>query len=166
MQPSHTLIILLLVANLVATIWFGLSSQTSSPVSTSTSTVNHELPNAIDSEVRSKILDDFILNFNQKDLDGLYNLFSPAAQAQFSRESSDDTFNKLITYFISAKGGAYTHSEYIGSQGDLKQYNLYYAVKLDEKSVFSESGKLKVTIVVRGTEYEIYGIHLNSESSS
>jgi hypothetical protein len=165
MQPSQVLIILLLVANLLATFWFGISKDTGQTNPVNSQSMLQELPAIISPEIRNQILEDFISKFNNRDFDGLYNMLGPGARAQFTRESSDEVFKKLVTYFHSAQSGAYTHSEYAGSQGDARQFVLNYAVKLDKNSTFGQSGKLKVTIVIRGPEYEIYGVHLTAETT-
>lgn len=162
MQSSQSVIIILLVANLVATIWFGAIKGAAPTNEVTQSASVHNLPEMISSDVTLKIFNQFFTAFNAKDYDALYNIFGPAAKAQFDKTSSDEVLDKLSEYFDSIIEGGFTHSEFLGSQGNMSQYNLYYAVKLSEKSTFGTKGTLKVTIVVREKDYEIYGYKLNA----
>ncbi|GAA0853899.1 hypothetical protein [Aliiglaciecola litoralis] len=162
MNPLNLLIIVLLILNLVATVWFGINQPQVQPIEAVRNKITHNLPGVVNASVRKQLVDEYIKHFNSQNLDGLYAMFSPAAKAQFSKQKSDETFTKLITYFRSVRDGAFTHSEFVGANGDTKHFVLHYALKLDENSDFSQTGTLKVTIAVRGTEFEIYGIHMNA----
>jgi hypothetical protein len=162
LQPIHSVIIILLVANLIATIWFGLTDHPSNKSLSLNKEVEQELPSVITPEVRADLYSQFAKAFNASDYDAFYDMFGPVAKAQFTKESSDETLKKMVTYFHSAESGAYTHSELVRNQGDTKIYNMYYAVKLHESSVFGAKGVLKITIAVNGSEYQIYGMRLNA----
>ena len=162
MKVYQSVIILLLVANLVATVWFGVSEQ-SAPIPTATETAaKNELPSLVDAKERNHMLEEFTEKFNSSDYDGLYNMFGEAAKAQFTKESAESNFKKLKKFFYSVDGGAFTYSELVGTKGNTNYYLLYYTVKLSEKSEFGTSGNLKITIAVQGSEYQIYGISLNA----
>lgn len=162
MQASHSVIILLLVANLVATVWFGLNDVPASQPKQAAKAAVHELPSIVNSEVRGQLYDEFAKAFNAADYDALYNMFGPAAKAHFTKESAKTEFQKLTKFFHSVESGGFTHSELAGTQGNTNIYVLYYAVKLSESSEFGTSGTLKITIAVQGGEYQIYGIRLNA----
>ncbi|WP_413662501.1 hypothetical protein ACG1BZ_14885 [Microbulbifer sp. CNSA002] len=162
MQPSQSVIILLLVANLVATVWFGLNERTAPVQTQAEKTAEHELPLFIDSKVRVHIYNEFVKAFNAGDNDALYDMFGPAAKAQFTKESAETEFQRLTKIFNSVESGAFTHSQLAGTEGNTSFYVLHYAVKFPDESEFGTSGTLKVTIAIQGSEYQIYGIMINA----
>lgn len=164
MKPTQAVIIILLVANLIATIWFGISKEPVGDVSQIAKSAQHELPSVVTSEVRDEILEKFTQYFNTADYDSLYNMFGPVAKAQFTKEAAITELKKLVEYFYSIESGVYTYAELVSSQGNTNVYTMYYSVKLSEKSEFGTNGTLKVTIAVQGNDYQIYGIRVNSES--
>ena len=165
MKASQSVIIILLVANLVATVWFGLNNGVTNTISVSEKAAEHELPSVVNSEERSRLYAQFAKAFNAQDYSALYNMFGPAARAQFSKESADAEFIKLNKYFGSVQDGVFTHSELAGNQGNTNYYNLYYTVKLPQASEFGGSGRLKITIAVQGNEYQVFGIRLHAGSA-
>jgi len=162
MKATQAVIIILLLANLGATIWFGTDNDIVPAQNQFEKAAQHELPPIITKSVRKKIYQDFAVSFNSANYDGLYNLFGSGAKAQFSKDEAYSEFRKLNKYFHSVEDGAYTHSELAGAQGNTNYYMLYYAVKLSEKSEFGTKGTLKITIAVQGSDYQIYGIRLNA----
>jgi hypothetical protein len=163
-NTSQLLIIILLITNLVATVWFGLNNNAPSNLSQTQQASTHELPETVNSDVRVAIYKEFSSAFNVQDYDALYNMFGPVAKAQLTREKIDSEFKKLVKYFHSVEGGTFTHSELINTQGNTSIYLLYYTVKLPDDSEFGNSGTLKVTVAVQSGEYQIYGIRLNAET--
>lgn len=162
MQVSQSVIILLLVANLVATIWFGLNEKNAPVQTQAEKAAQHELPSVVDSKVREHLYSEFAKSFNSGDFTALYDMFGPAAKTQISKESSDIELKKLAKFFKAVDSGAFTHSELAGTQGNTTIYVLYYAVKLPESSEFATTGTLKITVAVQGSEYQVYGIRLNA----
>lgn len=162
MRSTQAVIIVLLVANLAATLWFGLSD-TSAPIPGQIEkAAMHDLPPVVTAEVRKSLLDEFSRAFNSADYDALYDMFGHAAKAQFTKESADKEFEKMIKWFHSVEGGAYTHSELAGTQGNTNIYVMHYAVTLSDKSDFGTAGTLRITLAVQGSEYQVHGIHLNA----
>jgi hypothetical protein len=162
MQSTQSVIIILLVANLVATIWFGLQEKPALVQSNIEQAATHELPPLISSEERQKLYDQFVSAFNAADYDAIYEMFGASAKAQVTRESLEVELTKLNKWFHSVESGGFTHSEFAGSQGSVIYYQLYYAVKLSEDSTFGPSGTLTVTVAVQGNEYQVYGFGLDS----
>ena len=162
MKETNLVIIVLLLANLAATIWFGVNNGGSAQGSAAQYNSSQALPAVISKEVRSNIFESIKENFNSRNYEELYAILGPAVQARFSKEESFKTFEKLSDYFDSIESGAYSHSEFLGENGDARNYMLYYTIKLSDKSKFGNSGTLKVTIVVRGSEYEVYGLRINA----
>jgi len=160
-KTSQAVIILLLVANLAATIWFGVEKRNRPEPIQGTASSSHSLPALITDDVKEQILEEFKRLFNEGNFDGLYSMFGAAAQARFSKEASDQEFEKLKKFFHSVEDGGFSHSEFLGAQGDTNVYVLNYVVKLAETSEFGTKGTLKVTLAVHGDQYEIYGIRLN-----
>ncbi|WP_153304337.1 hypothetical protein [Desulfosudis oleivorans] len=166
MKLSQALIIILLVANLIATIWFGINKEPGGEVSQIAKAAHHELPPVVSSEVRNEIFETFFQYFNAADYDSLYNMFGPVAKAEVLKEASVKEFKRMVDYFHSIESGVYIYSELLGSRGNTNIYTMYYSVNLSEKSEFGTKGTLKVTIAVQGNEYQIYGIRLNAESAA
>jgi len=163
-QASQSIIIILLVSNLIATVWFGLDGKSSPVISQAEKSASHELPSAVSSEIRDDLYAKFAKAFNAGDYDALYDMFGPAAKAQFTKESAEKEFKKLIKFFKAVEGGAFTHSELAGTQGNTNIYNLFYAVTLPNNSELGDHATLKITIAVQGADYQIYGIRLNTVS--
>ncbi len=162
MKLTQGLIILLLVANLSATIWFGMDKSTAPLMNPSQKSAVHNLPPIITHGVRDELLSSITAAFNAKDYDALYNMLGPAAKAQVSMKEALVEFEKLIKYFHSIEGGAYIHSEFASTQGNTMIYVLHYSVTLSEESAFGTSGKLTITIAVQDSEYQVYGFRINA----
>lgn len=158
-MKTNNLIIILLVANLSATIWFGVADNASKVEPSITDVSVDTLPDVLNSDIRNSIVNRFEEAFNSKNYSGLYNMFGPLAQAQVSEEEVKKQFIKLNDLFGTVKDGAFSHSEFVGKQGSKKVYALNYVVKIPD-SDFTNKGTLKVTVGVEGSDYEIYGIHL------
>ncbi len=162
MKASHAVIIVLLVANLVATIWFGFENRPLQRQSQIETIARHELPEIITDEIREQIFETFKTEFNSKNFDALYGMLGEVAKAQLTKEDAYSTFEKLVKYFHSIEDGAYTHTELIQTQGNTSVYKLHYSVKLSEKSELGTKGNLKVTIGVQGEEFQIYGVRMDT----
>ena len=78
MKASQLLIMLLLAANLAATIWFGLDKQTDYQENPTKQTAVHQLPDALNATIRNKMYSDFANAFNAKDYDALLTFFAPS----------------------------------------------------------------------------------------
>lgn len=161
-KNTQSIIIVLLLANLATTIWFGVHEPPAPVVAKADAVSEHELPPVVSSSVRQKLYDDFAAAFNAGDYDALYAMFGPAAKAQFSKEEAASEFSKLAKYFHSVESGAFNYSELAGTQGNTKIYVLYYVVKLPDDSEFGTTGTLKITVAVQGGAYQVYGIRLNA----
>jgi len=159
MKSIYAVIIVLLVANLVATVWFGVTYQS---VTTTQNKIENTLPSHMNKSVRDKIYEQFVSPYNDRDYEAMYDLFSPSAKAQIDKKETFNTLRQLVDYFDSVTEGGYSHSEYIGSQGDLEQFKLFYKVKFSEKSKFGTSGSLSITLAIRDDEYEVWGFNLRS----
>ncbi|MDK1286453.1 DUF3887 domain-containing protein [Pseudoalteromonas umbrosa] len=167
MNNSSKVIILLLIANLIATIWFGTkNSVTAVDVKPYEEASKHELPSFITEQVREDILNTFIEHFNAQDFDALYNMFGPVAKSQISKEKMDEEFSKLVRVFDKIEQGTYSFAELSGQQGSTTVYVLNYTVTLSEKSTFGGAGNLKITVAVDSNSYQIYGIFLHGNSNS
>lgn len=162
MQLTQTMIIILLLANLATTIWFGIDDDSVPAVAQTMESSEHELPPNVSPDVRQALYEDFAEAFNSSDFDALYNLLGPVAQAEVSREAVDREFKKLIKFFHSVEGGAYSHSELVGSKGNTNIYVLNYSVKLPDRSEFGTQGTLTITLAVQNEGYQVYGIRLNA----
>lgn len=163
-SSSQSVIIILLVANLAATFWFGLNKTNPPAMSQAQQVATHELPQVVNSKVRDSLYKEFASAFNAEDYDALYEMFGPVAKAQIAREEMDSEFKKLVKYFSSVQSGGFTHSELAYTQGNTNVYVLYYTVKLPEESEFGSLGTLKITVAVQGDEFQVYGIRLNAET--
>ncbi len=162
MKVSQALVIILLVANLIATVWFGVKSTSNNENMQAKNTSQHTLPKIITSEIKNELFDQFTLAFNSGDYKSMYNLMGPIARAQYPYEKAEEDFPKLIKFFHSVESGTFTYSELVKSQGDTNIYNLNYTVVLSEKSELGRNGNLRITILIQGDDHQVYGFHLNA----
>ncbi len=161
MQAPWSLIVGLLVANLAATIYFGTQDQVAAvPPPAGARSNSDDLPAVINTRLKQSLYDRFVEAFNSEDYDGLYEMLGPVAKAQFSREQTIEQFEKLVKYFQGIDEGGFTHSELAKTQGSTRLYVLYYTVRFSEGSELGEKGTLSITLAVKGTDHEIYGIRL------
>lgn len=161
MQAPWTLVLILLIANLFATVYFGMQDQqTPETQAVQHQSTGDELPAVINSRVKQALYDRFVEGFNKADYDGLYDMLGPVARAQFSREQTIEQFEKLVRYFRGIEDGGFTHSELANTQGSTRIYVLYYSVRFAEGSELGEKGTLSISVAVKGTDTEIYGIRL------
>ncbi|MCV2886458.1 DUF3887 domain-containing protein [Aestuariibacter sp. AA17] len=160
MKSIYATIIVLLVANLVATIWFGVERNS---LPTTQIESKNALPEHIDKHVRDELYERFVSAYNDRDYNAVYDLFSDSSKAQIDKKDILKTMDELVEYFDSIIQGGFSHSEFLGHQGDTKQFRLVYPVKFSENSKFGTSGKLYVTLAVRGGEHEVWGFNLRSE---
>ena len=71
MKTTQTLIILLLAANLAATVFFGIQNKPGTGGNPADQTARHALPSMITPEVRNNLFDQFITAFNSRDVDAM-----------------------------------------------------------------------------------------------
>ena len=163
MTSVNKVIISLLVANLIATVWFGLTpaKNPSSQIPMTESVKKHELPNVISSSVKAELLNTFIAHYNDQDYSSLYNMFGPVAQSQLSEEQMLIEFKKMTKFFGNVESGSFKFAEFSSQHGSSLVYILNYNVRLSDKSEFGENGDLKITIAVEGDDFQVYGIRLN-----
>ncbi len=164
MKLSQALIILLLIANIFATVWFGINHPVSDESNQLEKASQHELPKFITSDVIDGLYNRFSKAFNSRDYKTMYDMFGPAAKAQFSAVDAKEEFDRLIQFFDYLESGAYTYSELIKSQGSRNVYILHYWVEFSEKSQIGKKGDLKITIAIQGDDFQIYGIRINADS--
>lgn len=158
MNKGQIIIILLLLANLAATLWFGLQR----PPQANTELHNVAAPEALNAEVQTQLLEQFRQAFNRQDYDGIYNMLGPLAQTKVPRDKVETEFRKLIRYFKSIESGAFSHLETLDNQGNTKLYVLNYSVRLSAQSEFGQEGQLRMTVLLRDGQVEVYGIRLTS----
>lgn len=159
------LIILLLAANLVATVWTNLGEEEVEEETAAVALVP-PLPKIVSPELKEELLEEFIDHFNDEDYDELYAMLGPAAQAQVSEEAFVNRFEKLAELFDEVEEGAFSHSLLVGTQGNTRIYQLYYELKLSEDSELGEQGTLQITLAIEGEDYQIYDLALQAVSYS
>jgi hypothetical protein len=165
-NQARKTILVVLVAKLAATIWYGSRQAPSRDLAEAQAPTQHDLPESITAKLRQSYLDRFSDAFNRKDMDDPYNLFRPAVKAQLSRKAIEGQCGKLIQLFGSIEGGAFTHAELASKQGSASIYVLYYAVRFPEGSNFGTHGTLNITLAIQGGESQIYRIHLNASQNA
>ena len=158
MQRFQIVIVFLLVLNLVATLWFGINQGRVSPKERASL---NALPSVFTDAEKARLYNRFQLLFNAGDFEGLYDLFSPIAKAQFSEEQAIKEFTRLKQYYDAVNSGAFQYSEFAGNKGSNNYYNLYFSVKFSDESGLGRSGLLKITVATDNYSYEVYGIRLN-----
>ena len=166
MNKINAVIIMLLVANLTATIWFGGNENTSEVQGTNEQVLHHELPPEISEGVRADLFETFTTNFNSANYDALYDMFGPVAKEQLVKEEIYNEFRKLTKFFHQIESGEFGMAEFSGQQGDTKVYVLNYPVKLSEKSEFGKSGVLKITVAANTEGFQVYGIYLHANTNA
>lgn len=152
------LIVLLLAANLVATLWSGMG--TDDAADAAAVAVTPPLPKIVSAELKEELLEEFIEYFNDGDFDEIYEMLGPSAQAQVDAEALQARFEKLAELFDSIEDGAYSHSLLVGTQGATRIYQLYYELKLSEDSELGDQGTLQITLEIEGEDYQIYDLSL------
>ena len=172
MQSSQAIIILLLIANLLATFWYGTQRQAAPPAAAVAPAPGNaqglvqgytspQLPAIISEDVRNGLLEQFITAFNSEDYAALYEMLGPAARTQIDEETTLEEFRKLAQYFHGVEEGAFTHAQLNAQQGNTFIYTLHYLVKLPESSEFGTKGRLTITLAVQGDAFQVFGIRLN-----
>lgn len=156
MNRGQIIIALLLVANLAATIWFGITNKSSS--AGQVSTVQGD--KLVDEATKQKLFDKFKVAFNMRDYDAIYDMLGPVAKNSVERKKIKEEFQKLIRYFRRIESGAFSHSESIGKERGFRAVTLNYQVRLSEDSEFGQKGHLKISVLARDDQIEIYGIRL------
>ncbi|GAA5316662.1 MAG: hypothetical protein AseanaTS_18660 [Candidatus Pelagadaptatus aseana] len=163
MSTFQRWVIVLLLANLAATVYFGLTQPDSSSDFSEQSDKTAELPVVVSGVVRDRWFNQFREAFNREDFDAVYDMFSPAAQARIDKADMYSELRRLKKAFYQLKpDGAYSHSEFVKNLGDAQVYTLFYNVSFSERSEFGSSGTLKITIAVQGDRLQVLGIHLMS----
>jgi len=164
-QSTQSVIIILLVANLLATFWFGTQkAPPHAPAPTAPAAAQQpaqQLPEFLNEDVRNALLNQFITAFNNEDYAALYAMLGPAARTQIDEEETIEEFRKLAQFFHGVEEGAFTHASLTAAQGNTRVYTLNYLVKLPESSEFGVKGRLTITLAVQGDSFQVYGIRLN-----
>jgi hypothetical protein len=150
------LIVLLLAANLVATLWSRIDAATGADGDVAAS----PLPKIVSAELKEDLLDDFIDYFNDGDFDEIYDMLGPAARSQVDEDTLESRFEKLAELFDSIESGTYSHSLLVGTQGSTRIYQLYYSLRLSEDSELGPEGTLQITLAIEGEDYQIYDLSL------
>lgn len=156
MNRGQIIIALLLVANLCATVWFGLSNKPAEVIS------HEEIASQVrvDEATKQRFFEQFKKAFNQQDYNAIYNMLGPLAKSSVEQSKIKDEFKKLIRYFKRIESGAFTHSEFLRVKGDSQAITLNYRVRLSQESEFGQKGHLKISVLAREGHVEIYGIRL------
>ncbi|MBN2211129.1 MAG: hypothetical protein JW709_07005 [Sedimentisphaerales bacterium] len=162
MKVSQALIIMLLILNLLATVYFGWCGMEFKSAAALNPEAQKALPAIITPELREQYFQQFQKAFNAADYDAIYKLFGPIARAQVSEEELAKELQKMTDWFHRVDKGTYTHSEWAGKQGLTDGYYLYYAVTFPPECQFGQKGILKISIGVEGREVQILGFFLNS----
>ena len=155
-----TVIILLLAANLIATVWSRLGNEDNTEELATLPLTS--LPKIVSAELKQDLLEEFIDHFNDGDFDDIYDMLGPIAQAQINADAMEAEFEKLAELFDEIEDGAFSHSLLVGTQGNTRIYQLYYTLRLSEDSEFGKKGNLQVTLGIEGEDYQIYALALNA----
>lgn len=151
------LIVLLLAANLIATLW---SAGGDDAGETAAVALAPALPKIVSAELKEELLEEFIDYFNDGDFDEIYDMLGPSAQAQVDEDALQNRFEKLADLFDSIEAGTYSHSLLVGTQGATRIYQLYYRLKLSEDSELGDLGTLQITLEIEGEDYQIHDLSL------
>jgi hypothetical protein len=164
----RALVVVLLLTNLSATVWFGqqnISAKNSLQISSqnaSQSTSDNQLPDIITPDIRRHLLSQFTYAFNKNDDQKLYDLFGSATKAKLTREDITSEFQKLRKAFHSIESGSYNYSTLAATKGNARVFVLHYEIEFSPQSEFGDEGELKITLAIRSDSYQVYGIRLSA----
>ncbi|MCP4050891.1 MAG: hypothetical protein GY730_09330 [bacterium] len=164
MKSTQWIIIVLLIANLTATLWFGINKPVMMNSDPLEQNAQHLLPKLITSEIINNLYDNLAVLVNSKDYKSLYNMLGPTARAQLNSVEFVKQMNKFFSFVNIVESGAYSHSEFLESKGSTRIYALHYLLRYSEESQIGEKGKLKIIIAVEDEKYQIYGFRFSDAS--
>ena len=153
------LIAILLVINLLGTLWL-VKQVAFQPTKLASKTADQEsLPDYLSKEVIKEIYNKFEEAFNSRDYDLSWNLLSDLAKSQLNKDEMKESNDTLWPLFGYVSNGVFTYYEFVGRQGNLRTFNLYYNIKLDNSKI-GDIGILQMMITDDGEEYGIVGYQL------
>ncbi|MCH6259217.1 hypothetical protein MLD52_21875 [Puniceicoccaceae bacterium K14] len=159
-QPLLITILLLLVANLAATVLVYQKIAINDLSSTANGEPVNPLPEEINKVVIEEIFSSFRDKYNSGDLVEFASLFSEFARSQMKDEDLEKNYAMLRDYFGDVDSGTYSHYVYNGSQGNLSGYTLHFILDLGDDSKFGSEGTGKIGITWDGTDYGIISSHI------
>ena len=119
--------------------------------------------NNLDLSVLEYITKSFIHDYNRRDLDALYNNFSPVAKDSLIREKVDADFNSLFSDFLTLSEHKFVRSEYITDHENKKVYKIIYEVSCEQLNNKNNNCELKLTLAYDNNYPEFFGITLTEK---
>ncbi len=159
-QPFLIAILMVLIANLVATVLVYQKISMNNSVPTANTSTAVSLPEEISKAVIEGIFADFKEKFNTGSLESFSSLFSEFARSQMKAEDMEKNYAMLRDYFGDVASGTYSHYVFAGRQGNLIAFNLHFIVDLGNDSKFGSAGTAKIGITWDGSEYGIISSHI------
>jgi hypothetical protein len=153
-DPLQIVIIILLTLNLALTgaLWLSRSNQ---PVISSEA--RETLPSFASREELSRMANEVTTLYNDNDLDALYGLFDPVAQAQITRSEFEQQLGNLSGVLGSVESVTYSHFEK-SKYGQDDIYILHYIARLSNGQM--DKGTVKLTAIDRGDHFGLLGFNL------
>ena len=154
------LIVILLIVNLLGTLW--LVKQVAFQPKKLTSKIEDQeaLPDYMTNEVKKEIYKKVEEAYNSEDYEHFWNLFSDLARVQMSKDNIKEVYFKLRSMFGDVRNGVFNYYEFAGKRGNLKHFIFYYKVQYEQKD-FGGKGNTIITITDDGQEYGIFTIQLS-----
>ena len=153
------LIAMLLVINLLGTLWLVKQVAIQPTKLASKSTDQESLPDYLTKETRKEIYMKFEEAYNSQDSDSFWNLFSNLAKAQMNKNDLKIGYERLLDIFGRLSNGIFAYYDFIGSQGNLRTFDLHYGIEITGSK--GKKGEVKITITDDGKEYGIVGVHIS-----
>ena len=95
--------------------------------------------------------------YNSRDLEGLYDLFDDVAKVQITLEQLDEQLGSFNDVLGKIDSYAFSHSQATAYEGQ-PVHILHYKVRLVDGSF--PTGTLKITAIVRGDQFRLFGFNL------
>lgn len=153
-DPLQVVILVLLTLNLALTgsLWL---SKSNAPVVAAEPEVS--LPTFADDEELSRIANEIRVLYNNDDIDGLYALLDPIAQAQLTKAEFEEQLGEVTSFLGAVESAVFSNFEKT-EHGRDTVYVLFYLVRFSDGRF--DKGSLRVTAIDRGDHFKLLGFNL------
>ena len=153
-DPLQIVIIVLLTLNLALTGALWLTRSNEAVISGEAKVT---LPSFASSEEITRMANQIMDLYNDNDIDGLYALFDPVAQAQLTKSEFEEQFGDLSSLLGRVESVTYSHFDKTNYGRD-DAYILHYIARFSSGQL--DKGTLKITAIDRGDHFGIFGFNL------
>ena len=122
------------------------------------------LPGYVTRQVINELAHKIVEAHNSQDNEADWNLYGEYAKAQMNREQFNKDTLRVYDLFGPIVDVKYMYHDSGGNAGNLTFYNLYFKVNLTEHCKLSDTATMKVSIASDGSEIQLVGFRLDSDS--